>query len=55
MEKLIKDLLKAYKSYKKAKEIEKTYTEADYLKMSLSSGTTEEENKTILKNNGFIV
>ena len=55
MENFIKDLLKAYKSYKKAKEIEKTYTEADYLKMSLSSGTTEEENKTILKNNGFIV
>ena len=55
MENIIKDLLKAYKNYKKAKEIEKTYTEADYLKMSLSSGTTEEENKTILKNNGFIV
>ena len=55
MEKFIKDLLKAYKSYKKAKEIEKTYTAEDYLKMSLSSGTTEEENKTILKNNGFIV
>lgn len=55
MEKFIKDLLKAYKNYKKEKEIEKTYTEADYLKMSLSSGTTEEENKTILKNNGFIV
>lgn len=55
MEKFIKDLLKAYKNYKKAKEIEKTYTAEDYLKMSLSSGTTEEENKTILKNNGFIV
>ena len=55
MEKFIKNLLKAYKSYKKAKEIEKTYTVEDYLKMSLSSGTTEEENKTILKNNGFIV
>lgn len=55
MEKFIKNLLKAYKSYKKAKEIEKTYTAADYLKMSLSSGTTEEENKTILKNNGFMV
>lgn len=55
MEQYIKDLLKIYKKYKKAKETEKTYTEKDYLKMSLSSGTTEEENKTILKNNGFEV
>ena len=55
MEQYIKDLMKAYKNYKKAKETEKTYTTSDYLKMSLSSGTTEEENKTILKNNGFEV
>lgn len=51
----IKELLKVWKQYKKAKEIEKTYTANDYLKMSLSSGTTEEENKTILKNNGYEV
>ena len=55
MEHFIKDLLKAYKNYKKAKEIEKTYTAADYKKMSLSSGTSEEENKIILNNNGFEV
>lgn len=53
MEKYIKDLSKAYKKYKKALEIEKTYTAKDYLKMQLASGTTEEENKTMLKNNGF--
>lgn len=53
MEKYIKDLKKAYNHYKKAKEIEKTYTATDYKKMSLSSGTTEEENKKMLKNNGF--
>lgn len=55
MEKFIKDLLKAFKQYKKAKEIEKTYTWADYKKMSLSSGTSESENITMLKNNGFDV
>lgn len=53
MEKNIKDLLKAYKNYKKAKEIEKTYTIEDYKKMSLVSGTTFEENTTMLKNNNF--
>ena len=41
------------KTNEKAKEIEKTYTAQDYKKMSLSSGTTEEENKTMLRNNGF--
>lgn len=55
METYIKDLLKIYKKYKKAKETEKTYTEKDYLKMSLVSGTDETENKTMLKNNGFEV
>ena len=53
MENYIQDLLKTYRKYKKAKEEEKTYSEKDYMKMSLSSGTTEEENKIILKNNGF--
>lgn len=53
MEKYIKNLLKEFKKYKKAKEIEKTYTAADYKKMQLESGTTKEENLTTLKNNGF--
>jgi hypothetical protein len=53
MEENIKNLLKTYREYKKAKEIEKTYTAEDYKKMSLSSGTSEEENQTMLKNNGF--
>lgn len=53
MEQNIKDLLSVYRKYKKAIETEKQYTEKDYLKMSLESGTTEEENKTMLKNNGF--
>ena len=44
---------KEYKKYLKAKEKEKTYTTEDYKKMSLASGTTEEENKTMLKNNGY--
>lgn len=55
MEEFIKDLLKAYKQYKKAKETEKTYTCEDYKKMSLSSGTSKSENITMLKNNGFDV
>lgn len=49
----LKELQKIYKQYKKALEEEKTYTAEDYKKMSLSSGTTEEENKTMLKNNGY--
>lgn len=44
---------KEYKKYLKAKEKEKTYTTEDYKKMSLASGTTQEENVTMLKNNGF--
>ena len=44
---------KQYKKYLKAKEIEKTYTIEDYKKMSLESGTTKEENLTMLKNNGY--
>ena len=49
----LKELQKIYKKYVKALEEEKAYTEKDYKKMQLSSGTTEEENKTMLKNNGF--
>lgn len=55
MEKYIQDLQKAYKKYKKAIEKEKTYTAEDYKKMQLVSGTTYEENITMLKNNGFDV
>ena len=55
MEKNIKDLMKAYKEYKKAKEEEKGYTWEDYKKMTLSSGTTKAENITMLKNNGLDV
>lgn len=53
MEQNIKDLLKVYRNYKKAKEEEKKYTWQDYKKMNLSSGTTKEENITMLKNNNF--
>lgn len=53
MEVYIKDLLKQFKKYKKAKEIEESYTADDYKKMQLESGTTKEENLTMLKNNGF--
>lgn len=49
----IKELEKITKNYIKAKEKEKTYTEQDYKKMSLESGTTKEENLTMLKNNNF--
>lgn len=49
----IKELEKIVKEYKKAIDLENTYTEKDYKKMSLSSGTTEEQNKEMLKNNGF--
>ena len=52
-EQRIKDLLTAYKNYKKALETEKTYTATDYKKMQLESGTTKKENLTMLKNNGF--
>ena len=52
-EQRIKDLMKAYKNYKKWLEIEKTYTVDDYKKMSLYSSTTFEENITMLKNNGY--
>lgn len=51
----IKNFQKVFKKYKKAKEIEQNYSALDYKKMSLQSGTTEEENKLMLKNNGFEV
>lgn len=47
--------IKLYKNYKKAVEKEKQNTPQDYKKMSLASGTTEEQNKTMLKNNGMEV
>lgn len=49
----IKELEKLTKKYIKVKETEKSYTENDYKKMQLESGTTKEENLTILKNNGL--
>lgn len=51
----IKNFQKVFKKYKKAKEEEKNYTPQDYKKMSLASGTSEEENKTMLQNNGLEV
>ena len=51
----IKELMQAFKNYKKALEIEKTYTANDYKKMQLESGTTKKENLTMLKNNGLDV
>ena len=52
-EKDIKTYLQEYKKYIKALDEEKNYTIKDYKKMSLASGTSEEENKTILRNNNF--
>lgn len=49
----IKELEKIVKKYIKAKEEEKALTPNDYKKMSLESGTTKEENVTMLKNNNF--
>ena len=51
----IKNFQKVFKKYKKVKEEEKSYTPQDYKKMNLVSGTNEEENKTMLKNNGMEV
>lgn len=51
----IKELEKLTKKYIKIKETEKSYTEKDYKKMQLESGTTKDENITILKNNGLDV
>ena len=51
----IKELEKITKKYQKIVEIEKTFTAQDYKKMSLESGTTKEENITMLKNNNFDV
>ena len=42
-----------FEEYKKAIEEEKSYSVEDYKKFNLSSGTTEEENKLMLVNNGF--
>jgi hypothetical protein len=44
---------KLLEEYKKAIEEEKSYSVEDYKKFNLSSGTTEEENKLMLVNNGF--
>lgn len=47
----IKELEKLYNKYKKALEIEENYKPFEYEKMRLESGTTEEENKIMIKNN----
>ena len=47
----IKKLEETYYRYKMAIEKEESYTPMDYNRMSLSSGTTEEENKMMLQNN----
>ena len=49
----LKEYTKKYNQYIKALEKEKQYNVNDYKYFNLASGTTEEENKTILKNNGF--
>ena len=51
----IEKLGQVWREYNEAKELENSYTALDFNKMSLASGTTEEENKTMLRNNGFIV
>lgn len=51
----IKKLANVVKKYRKAKEIEKTYTIDDYKKMAFGSSIEEDECITILKNNGFDV
>ena len=47
----IKKLEKLYNKYKKALETEEHYFAFEYEKMRLSSGTSEEENKMMIKNN----
>ena len=47
----IKELEKLYNKYKKALETEENYQPFEYEKMSLISGTTEEENKMMIENN----
>lgn len=47
----IKKLEKLYNKYKKALETEENYQPFEYEKMSLASGTTEEENKMMIENN----
>ena len=47
----IKELEKLYNKYKKALETEENYKPFEYEKMRLSSGTTEEENKMMIRNN----
>lgn len=51
----IKRLTNVVKKYRKAREIEKTYTIDDYKKMSFGSSIENNECVTILKNNGFDV
>ena len=47
----IKELERLYKKYKKALETEENYLPFEYEKMSLSSGTSEEENIMMIENN----
>lgn len=47
----IKELERLYNKYKKALEIEENYKPLEYEKMRLESGTSEEENKMMIKNN----
>lgn len=47
----IKNLEDTYYRYKRAVEIEESYTPMDYNKMRLASGTTEEENRIMIENN----
>ena len=47
----IKELEKLYNKYKKALETEENYIPFEYEKMRLESGTTEEENKIMIRNN----
>ena len=47
----IKELEKLYNKYKKALETEENYLPFEYEKMRLESGTTEEENKIMIRNN----
>jgi hypothetical protein len=49
----MKKYVELFEEYKKAIEEEKSYSIEDYKKFNLSSGTTEEENKLMLVNNGF--
>lgn len=51
----LNNYIKLYKKYKKVVEKEKQNTAQDYKKMTLASGTTEEQNKMMLKNNGLEV